>query len=100
MSHYESRLNRRFGAQKNCTSCPNWGEGGSNLDKIQKTITFFFVKPSLSSAIQKVTIFETPFLRSAGEIFQSFTILVEWSILEDNVSHCKKLIHAQRECIR
>ena len=40
MGHFECRLNRRFGVQKSCTSCPNWGVGG-NLDKIQKNSNFF-----------------------------------------------------------
>ena len=33
--------------KKSGTSCPNWGEGGGNLDKFQKNNNFFFVKPSL-----------------------------------------------------
>ena len=45
-------LKSTFLALKKCTSCPNWGEGGGNLDKIQKNSNFFFVKPSLSLYIE------------------------------------------------
>ena len=39
-----------------CASCPNWGEAGGYLDKIQKRSSFFFVKPSLSDLVTLLTI--------------------------------------------
>ena len=51
--------------KKSCTNCPGWG--GGNLDKIQKSTSFFLGTPSLSNWLDN-TIFHIDWLEEEEEV--------------------------------
>ena len=60
--------------KKSCTSCPNWGEGGGNSDKIQKNSSFFRDAFPYSDKLQSAQIL-------IRRVEQKFALIGLWAFL-------------------